>query len=368
MAEPFKHRIGPDAVAALAERLAAAAPGFDRARFEREALEGLEALELKARVDHVAAALRPRLPAAWSTALDVVLASLPEAPKGTEDLTSGFAMWPLLRLVAVHGLDEPERSLDALAELTSRFSAEFAVRPFLVHHPELAWPRVHRWAESRDVHVRRLASEGTRPRLPWGLQLRASVADPSRGLEVLERLVDDPEPYVRRSVANHLNDVSRDHPERALAVARRWAEGPGSGRAWVVRHGLRTLLKQGVPEALAILGYGPPEVQLVVLEARPGRVRIGDVVELVATLETVQAQRWMVDWVVQAPRADGGRGARVVKGRTLEVVPGRVVVRHRLSLKPVTTRVTRPGPWWVAVQVNGHRLGEVGFDVGGDAR
>lgn len=369
MPEPFKTFIDAAAVRGLADPIRAVWPAFDHVGFVAAATDGLEPLELKARVAHVAAALRPRLPEAWPEALRILVDSLPPPLPDASEVTSGFRLWPLLHLVETCGLEHPETSLDALPALTKRFSAEFAIRPYLLQHPEHSWPRLHRWVEDPDLHVRRLCSEGTRPRLPWGMRLTDAVADPSRGLELLDRLVDDPEPYVRRSVANHLNDVSKDHPERAVQVARAWLADPTPEREQVVRRALRTRIKAGDPEALAALGYGPARADVLDLSVAPDPVSIGASTRMRAELAAGAGGRWLIDWVVRSPRADGTLSRRVVKGGERTVRAGdRVTVSKALSLKPVTTRVTRPGTWSVGLQLNGELVGEVPLVVTGEAR
>lgn len=368
MAEPFKNLIHAGSIREIGLRLQANEPGFDLDGFVGEATSGLEALELKARVAHVASVLRAHLAEDWPTALGQLLASLPPPLPDAEEVSSGFGLWPVLHAVQVYGLEHPQASLDALPEMTRRFSAEFTIRPYIAEVPDLAWPRIRAWMVHEDVHVRRLCSEGTRPRLPWGMRLRDSVRDPSAGLEVLDALVDDPELYVRRSVANHLNDISKDHPERAVDTARRWLERPTAHRRWVVKHALRGLVKAGHPGALDVLGFGPAQAAFQRLNATPDPAEIGASTRLVACLTPRVDQRWLVDFIVRAPRADGSLGHRIVKGKTCEVQAGEAVeVSQKLSLKRVTTRVTRPGRWGLAVQVNGQVLGETTFEVVGEA-
>ena len=249
MPEPLKNLVGPTLIGTLADRIGAVHPAFPARAFVAAANDGLEALELKARVRHVAAALRPRLPEAWPDAVAVLVASLP--PRG--DTIPGMSLWPVLQVVEVWGVEDPAASLPALREMTSRCSAEFAIRPFVRRWPEQTWAALERWVEDPDEHVRRLVSEGTRPRLPWGERLEP---DP-RAIPLLERLLDDPSDYVRRSVANHLGDLAKIDAEYAVALATRW------GRPDLVRHGLRDLTKRGHPGALALIGRptAPVEVQ-----------------------------------------------------------------------------------------------------------
>ena len=367
MAEPFKNWINPGSIRGLGEQIRRVYPGFPLDAYQAAATDGLEALELKPRVAQVADALRDALPEAWPDALQVLVDALPDPMEDTEAVSSGFPLWPVLHCVEVHGLGHPAASVDALHPMTKRFSAEFAIRPYLDQHPDVAWGRVARWVTDPDVHVRRLCSEGTRPRLPWGIRLRDSVADPSRGLAVIERLVDDPEAYVRTSVANHLNDISKDHPELTVEVAGRWLAGGTEGRTWIVNRGLRTLVKQGHEGALSLLGFGAPRARLEAIGVSPDPAEIGAKVELSATVLADADQRYLVDWIVRAPRADGSLGHRVVKGKQVDVTKGQTVaLTQRLSLKPVTTQVTRPGRWEVAIQVNGEVLGETAFEVVGE--
>lgn len=349
----FKDLLGPAAVEAIGDAQLRVDPAFPVASFRASALDGLEALELKDRVRHVAAALRAALPADWPAALDRLLRSLPPPLAGETELTSGFVLWPLLQVVEEHGLDHPEASLDALREMTRRFSSEFAVRPYIERHPDLAWARLHAWAADPDLHVRRLASEGTRPRLPWGRRLAACVADPSRGLALIERLVDDPSEYVRRSVANHLGDVAKDHPALAVQVARRWIEQRPQ-RTDLARHGLRTLLKAGDPAALALFGHHAPQVQVEATRAEPALARIGEPVELRARLVAQEACHVRVDVVWSWPGARGRWSSRTFRGSDRDLQKGEAWdFCYRLSTKPVTTRPLRPGEQRLHLRISG---------------
>lgn len=366
MPEPFKSWFRPEVAQQIGARFAAVDPHFDLARYEALALPGLEALELKGRVRHLSAALRAALPAAWPAALERVLAVMDPPLPNAEAVSGPVWHWPLLQLVEDHGLGHPEASLAALAELTRRFSAEFAVRPYLEQHPALAWTTLHRLAQEGDVHQRRLASEGSRPRLPWGRRLRALVADPSPGLALITTLRDDPEAYVRRSVANHLNDVAKDHPERVVALAATWLDGAPPPRARLVRHALRHLVKQGHPGALGLLGAGGAAVELLGFTLGAEAVAIGGSLPLEVVLHNPgpEATRVVLDYQLLFPRARGGHSPRVFKWAVLDLAPGeRRALRREHPLRPVTTRPTRPGLHGVAVQVNGQALARREFTL-----
>ena len=169
---------------------------------------------------------------------------------------AAFLYMPHLFFVARHGLDHFEDSMRAQYALTQRFTAEYSIRAFLEKHPEATLARLREWAADPSQHVRRLVSEGTRPRLPWAPRLRAFQKDPRPVLELLELLKDDPELYVRRSVANNLNDIGKDHPALLTAVAKRWLRGATPERRWIVDHALRSAVKRADAGALGALGYG----------------------------------------------------------------------------------------------------------------
>ncbi len=360
MAEPFKNLVSAASIRRLGEAVAAVVP-LDVDAFEAEALRGLDALELKARVVQVAACLQPWLPASWEAAVGVLVAALP--PRDPALLGHAW-LWPMLQVVEVHGADAPEVSLPALREMTSRFSAEFAIRPLIARHPKHAYEALTRWCADPDEHVRRLVSEGSRPRLPWGMQLKDAVRDPTPGLALLEHLVDDPSAYVRRSVANHLGDVAKDHPARAVMVATRWLDAKPS-RQRLVRHALRSLLKKGHPGALALFGTTQAPVEVSRLMVTPALARIGEAAVVSAELRGEGKVR--VDVVWQWPAARGGWAGKAFTGGERTLTNEQTwAFQHRLSLLPVTTRPIRPGPQRVWLRVCGLDVGPVEFVLRGE--
>jgi 3-methyladenine DNA glycosylase AlkC len=370
MAEPFKERLNAAAVQRMATAISNAWPAFDSAVFMADGTRGLDALELKARVEHLAQALRPHLPADFPKAAQILVDSL-DAPTTTDALTAegdtglrGFVMMAVTRYVSLYGLTHFEPSMAALHAMTQRFSAEFDIRFFLTEHPEATWARLMEWTTDPSVHVRRLCSEGSRPRLPWGKRIPGTIEAPERGLAILERLKDDPDRYVQRSVANHLNDVSKDHPERVLDLARTWLDGASSDRAWTVRHALRGRLKAADPAALSLFGYpDPPQVELVDFTAGTEAAFTGKLPFAFGVVSSAD-QKVLVDYVVHYVKANKTRTTRVFRIADRAVTAGQRVDYDRVvDFKPVSTRKHYPGQHRVEVRINGKVFAGAEFEL-----
>lgn len=375
MADPFKLLLNDTVVRALGQHLRrVGGRAFDRSGFEAQALGGLETLEFKARAVQIAEALEAYLPADFDAAAGWLEQALGPAGEGdelggfrcTEAGVAGWVIWPMSEFIARRGLAQPERALHALHAMTQRFSTEWAIRPFIVQHPELLWSTLARWAGDPSAHVRRLVSEGSRPRLPWGLQLKLLIADPSPTLPLLARLQDDPSAYVRRSVANHLNDIAKDHP----GVVADWLDahlpGAGAERQALLRHASRSLVKAGDVRVLRAWGRGDGLVGRATLAVFPARIRLGDAVALTAELTSSSraSQNLVVDYVVHHVKADGRTSPKVFKGWQLTLGAGETrVLTKRHAVRPITTRVYYPGLHRVALQVNGQVVAEGAFEL-----
>ncbi len=250
-----------EAIECLAHNITLAHPEFDGVAFARTARSGLKPLGILQRGQHLAQALRQHLPQRYSDAITVLLRSLTPPLSRTDELgLAVFFYLPHVSFVATYGLeaahnggeDPFEISMQAQYKLTQRFSAEFSLRPFLIRWPERTLARLLIWTRDPDPQVRRLCSEGARPRLPWAMRIPAFVKDPRPVLPILEVLKDDPDLYVRRSVANHLGDIAKDHPELAFEICERWLEGASAERKWLIRHAVRHPAKKGVKAALRL--------------------------------------------------------------------------------------------------------------------
>jgi len=269
--------------------------------------------------------------------------------------------------IAANGLPHLDDAMRAQHALTQRFTAEFSLRPYLLHQCEATLKHLHAWAQDDNAHVRRAASEGTRPRLPWAPRLPAFQKDPTLAMPLLEALKDDPSSYVRRSVANHLGDVAKDHPKVAVAIARAWRRGAGAEREALVRHGLRFLVKQGHAGALDALGVGHA-VQLDVAAARitPTQAAIGGKLRIEADLHNPgpHTQRVLADLQVHYVKASGEASPKVFKLSTVDIAPGETVTLAKtLSLAQMTTRTHYPGRHAVALLLNGRSQPLGHFDL-----
>jgi 3-methyladenine DNA glycosylase AlkC len=361
MAEPLKNLVDQTVVQEIADRVAAAAPDFDPANFVTDVMVELPDLELKPRIAAIAGRLRAGLPDDYRAALETVVAVAKQEPP-----ISGWAAWPLCTFVEIFGVADPQVSLPAMEHLTKRASCEFAIRPFLRDHWEAAYATLLAFTDHSDEAVRRLPSEGSRPRLPWGARVARLTEDPAPGLALLERLRHDPSEMVRRSVANHLNDISRDHPAAAVATVERWKREPTTDPK-MISHALRTLVKQGDPAALQILGFtAEPAIQVIEFAVAPARVEMGDRIELKATLRSSSesTQKLVVDFVVHHITASGKTSPKVFKWTTVDLQPGETVeLTKRRRIHMATTRTYYSGRHAVELQVAGSIAAAGYFDV-----
>jgi 3-methyladenine DNA glycosylase AlkC len=359
MATNLKDFFNKTVIEGVAKDLARVHPKFDRKQFTKECFAGLESLELLARGWHIADALRRHLPPDFRVASKILLQSLPEKPSLTGMQT--FRYLPHVFFVSKYGLEHFEESMAAQHALTQHFTAEFSIRAFIEKFPDESHARLRKWASDPSHHVRRLVSEGSRPRLPWAPRLRKYQRDPSPVLELLDLLKDDPELYVRRSVANSLNDIAKDHPEVAVRVCREWMQCATPERKWIVGHALRSLVKAGHPGALAVMGVGAaPKVVVSPARFTPKAPSLGGKVQFSFELESKKKQTLQVDYRVHFVKANGKTAPKVFKLRRLSVTVGEsVTLSSTVSFAPMTTRVSYPGVHRFEALVNG-----VGFPLG----
>lgn len=375
--EPFKNNLSLELVDLIADQLDRHMPAgghdFDRADFTGPVLAVLDGLELKQRSALIADHLHRVLPGDLGDRYQILGAMLHPA----EDLTdqqsddqgiTGWGMLPLCDLVGRYGLADFERSLDMLKTMTRHFSSEFDVRHYLIADQGRALAIMGKWLDDPDHHVRRLVSEGTRPRLPWGLRLQSLVTDPAPMLPLLTALRDDESEYVRRSVANHLNDIAKDHPDLVADLARDWLQGADKNRTRLVKHACRTMIKQGHPGVLAAFGLNPPELDLTALDIATPVVTLGPdgALEFTATLTSTGPadQALVIDYLVHFVKANGTRAPKVFKGSKLTLRPGEVATfTRRHPVRPITTRKYYGGLQALSLRINGTDFGWAEFEL-----
>ncbi|MEZ6019581.1 MAG: DNA alkylation repair protein [Planctomycetota bacterium] len=365
--EPFKNLIHEGLAFELGDRVRAVVADFPTRAFRAAVRGRLEALGVEGSGEvRGGGALGARAGDAARRfgVLTEAVRGIP--PIGSDELQSGWAMFPLDMVLFEHGPEAWRSAMDFAYELTQRFTAEFGVRSLLIAQPERTLKELLAWAGDDSVHVRRLVSEGTRPRLPWGVQLAAFVADPRPTRPLLEALADDPEEYVRRSVANHWNDIAKDHPEYVVEAMGQWWRPADPNRVRLVRHACRTLVKQGHGGALALLGHGRPRIDGLRFELRPRKLTLGGTLEARVALQSSakESQSLIVDYRFHLVRAGGKTGEKVFKGGKLTLAPGaKENLVHRFPLRPVTTRRYYPGKTRVELLINGEVLAEGEFTL-----
>lgn len=362
MVDALKDHVDAGVVDELARRFAAVDPVFDSDGFRERTTPHLDALELKARIELIARELWRALGEREPTESLSVLVDVARA----EPHVDGWATWPLANVVELFGPACPDEALAAMEHVTQRMSCEFAVRPFLRDHYDETYRTLVEFTDHADERVRRLPSEGTRPRLPWGMKVQRLVDDPRPGLALLHRLRHDPSETVRRSVANHLNDVAKDRPELVVDAVARWMSEPETDRR-MVAHGLRTLVKRGDPAALEVLGF-TTEPQIVVerFAVAPNLVEMGTHITLAADIRSAATvpQRLVVDFVIHHVNASGATSPKVFKWTTVELGVGeRRSLSKRRLIQQASTRTYRAGTHRVELQVAGRAVAATAFEV-----
>ena len=338
----------------LTRAISAAAPETMLTQL-RAAEDRLTGLALRERSDLLRDALLTDLPGSYDHLARTVRAAL------VEPGFTGWLIWPVTSAIAAKAVaaNTPEAFDDAmalLAELTGRLTSEFAIRTMLRHDADRALAIVAAWTDSPDDDVRRLASEGTRPYLPWAIRVPEITGRPGVTVPLLEALYRDESDYVRRSVANHLNDLSRENPDLVVETARRWLADPAPHTRALVRHGLRTLIKRGNTDALALMGFAPATVEITGPVLHSTSVPFEGSVHFTATVRNAgkEPARLAVDYIVHHRKANGTQTGKTFKLTTATLAPGAQldVVREH-SFRPITTRRYYPGPHAVTLQVNG---------------
>lgn len=321
-----------------------------------------EERELKARMRHITLCLSKALPQNYQEALAI----LREVAESDRLKPFNFQLMIFPDFVEVHGLGAWDDSIAALEQFTQQSSAEFAVRPFIIADQDRMMAQMLAWAGHMNEHVRRLASEGCRPRLPWAMALPALKKDPTPILPVLERLKLDPSEFVRRSVANNLNDISKDNAQVVRAVLAEWLKRDTVDMQRLASHALRTLIKAGDPGALSLLGYGAADVSVENFQISPAQVEMGEVMAFRFDIvsRSNSDQQLIVDFILYFVRSNGTHSAKVFKLAKKGLPAGeRISINKRYSFAPISTRRYYPGEHRIEIQINGEVFTQGSFEL-----
>lgn len=362
MAELLKDIYDKQFFDAFSERCLATDPGFDAKKFAKWVFsKDWQQKELKERMRHITLALSQVLPTSFPQSAKF-LVSISESID-----TGGFEYMFLPDFIEVFGQNHWRESVEAIEKITPIASGEFAVRAFILKDPKRMIKTMVQWSKSKNYHVRRLASEGSRPRLPWAVALPEFKKDPSKVLTILENLKCDPELYVRRSVANNLNDISKDNPTFVIDLLKSWSVDQSDEMKWLVRHSLRTLEKQGNKKALRLLGYSTRlAFNKADFQIKPKKIKMGQKIELKLGLRanSKKSHNIVIDYVIYHKKANGSLAPKVFKWSKTKLDPKKDLHLKKVHhIKQITTRKYYSGVHEIHVQVNGKIVAQDKFTL-----
>lgn len=357
--EPLKEMFNHEFYRHFSNAFGEADKNFNADAFFTEVTHGMEALSLNGRLRNTSLMLKKHLPDDYKKAVDILYNTAPF-------LRSGYTALVLPDFVALYGKGHFDLSMEALRYFTTLGSAEFAIREFLKTDLAKTLDVMHKWAEDKNPHVRRLASEGSRPRLPWSFKLEEIIKQPSLTQRILEKLNADEELYVRKSVANHLNDHSKDNTAYMLQLVKSW-DKQHKHTAWIIKHAVRTLIKKGNEEALMIFGFGnDARVQLQSLTVDKTALQLGDSLQFSFGLvsEGTDPQKLVIDYAIHYAKASGSNSRKVFKLKEITILPGeQIAISKKQLFQDLTTRKHYSGKHVLEILVNGKVLGSTEFNL-----
>lgn len=346
--EPLKEMFNRQTFESLAAALHSACPTFERKKFVAQCMSGLESLSLNERMRRTAGVMGDFLPADFRKALPIL-------KKAVQKVSTGYTTLIFPEYIARFGMKHFNESLEALAYFTRFGSSEFAIREFLKADFDRTLKVMYRWAKSDDHHIRRLASEGSRPRLPWSFKLDRVIAEPDLTRPILEALNADPELYVRKSVANHLNDISKFDPAYLQQLFQGWDKSHPH-TAWIIRHACRSLIKKGDQSSLQLLDFEKsPRYNFAGFSLSANRVQIGEKITFAFQLTSgkPRKQKLAIDYAIHYKK-QRGHTRKVFKLKELTLLPGTTVkLAKSHSFEDRSTRRHFPGKHLVEIQING---------------
>lgn len=362
--EPLKNIYNAAFFGQLCSGIEASIPSFDKKAFLKQIYaDNWEQKELKQRMRHIAVTLHSWLPGKFTSQLKLLLSIIRSIRRSSGSINSlAYMLFP--DFIELYGIDYPDQSLKAMEEITGFASCEFAVRPFILRYPDQVAAQMLQWTDHPDHHVRRFASEGIRPRLPWAIAIPALKKDPSPIIPILEKLKNDSSEYVRKSVANNLNDIAKDNPQVVIGLARKW-KGISKETDWVIKHGCRTLLKKADASIYTIFDLRQEtNASISKLKLDKTKLRIGDDLnfsfDLINSADT--ATKLRVEFAVYYIKSNGNQSRKLFKiSENNYEAKSTYAFRKKLSFKDLTTRIHYAGKHRLAIVVNGREMGGKDF-------
>lgn len=361
--EPFKNIYNEDSVTILALAINKHMPEFKSKMFISTIMETLENHEMKGRVDLIAYELIEHLPKNYKRAVNILIKTLsPICTKSFEIKNidqglNGFMLWPVTRYFELQGTDDIDTSLKGLYEVTKRFTGEFGIRPFIDLYPKEVYEKMTIWRDDKNHHVRRFVSEGMRPNLPWGLKSTYVIKNLKKNIKLITPLRDDKSEYVRKSVANHLNDISRLDDELFLKVISKFVkEKQTKEKKWLITHACRSLFKQGHPKVLELNGYSPKLELKVKSKLSPQSISEGEKIDLSLSIKNLKEsdENVIIDYIIYYPKKNGELSPKVFRVKKTPIKGNETLnIEKTIHFKKVTTRVHYKGQHKIDIQING---------------
>ncbi len=360
--EAFKNKINKNSVIQIAKLLSQHSSGFDEKVFIKNCHSKIENLELKQRVALISEQMFLHLP-------KTQLKNLTTIRKACADANlSAFEFWPFSDYIAKYTLEHFDESLDVLKEITSYFSSEFAVRSYFLADYQRCLSHFKEWIKNDCHHIRRLASEGSRPLLPWGQKLNLFVEQPDICFFILDQLVNDESEYVRKSVANHMNDHSKNHPDWVVKKLKNWKQKHknNSNVEWVIKHSSRSLIKKGFSDAFALHDVKLVKPKVHQQKILTSKVKLGDSLKILLEIQNTsnEKQKFILDHELHLLKANNKHNIKCFKAKKIDLDAGqRIKLELSLPIKKVTTRKYYAGVHYWNIKINSFSYEKLKFDL-----
>lgn len=359
----FKEWINQDLVDKLAQEITDVYSTFNSKEF-RKVSRMLSQFELKGRVLIITAELKKHLPEEYLKSLEIIINVIQRKN------LKGFELWPFSEFIGQFGLNHFNESMNAMYLLTQQFTSEFAIRPFFLKDHQKVLKYFHRWSKDKNLHVRRWVSEGSRPLLPWGLKLSQFIDSPQLTISLLENLKFDEELYVRKSVANHLNDISKHHPDLIIKTLQEWEKSCPKIHIqkinWIKRQALRTLIKKGNLKALKLMGVSSKtEIKISDFKLNQIKFKLNDKLnfEFKITSQSNKEQTLVIDYKIDFIKSNGKLSPKIFKLKTIKLDAKKSLkIKKSHHLRAITTMKYYKGKHKLSIQVNGAICSEVNWD------